>query len=47
MRTRLVPIEVDTEIKNGTVARKFSIGELYICAWGLDITKSEENSTDL
>ena len=31
----------------GTVARKFSIGELYVCVRGLDILKFDKNSTDL
>jgi len=30
-----------------TVARKFSIGVLYVCSGGLDILKFDKNSTDL
>jgi len=30
-----------------TVARKFSIGGLYVCLGGLDILKFDKNSTDL
>jgi len=30
-----------------TIARKFSIGELYVCSGGLDILKFDKNSTDL
>ena len=30
-----------------TVARKSSIGKLYVCVGGLDILKFDKNSTDL
>jgi len=30
-----------------TVARKFSIGVLYVCSVGLGILKIDKNSTDL
>jgi len=32
---------------NRTVARKFPIGGVYICAGGVDILKFDENSSDL
>jgi len=31
----------------GTVAKKFSIGGLYVCSGGLEILKFDKNSTDL
>jgi len=43
-----IGILVDKRGRNsrlGTVAGKFSIGELCVCAGGLDILKIDKNST--